>query len=120
MVLLTLAGVLTDALMIHCTQLATQYQLLRRQPGSATGDLRDALGRVREMASVEALPGRDCGLGAHEELLATLERIERRLDGVDISDCHFTRDSSSDMAGARLEGIARDLMGSGSVRVAPL
>lgn len=131
LVLLAVAGMLTEAAMTHGTTLAHKYQLIGHQPDkqvrelrSLSGSLQDEEGelltRETDTASPELEHEDVARLSGRQELLAVLRNIEKKLDGMDSTDSHFVREESADMAAAHLENFASELLGGGSRRVPPL
>mmetsp|Transcript_73113 Transcript_73113/g.145009 ORF Transcript_73113/g.145009 Transcript_73113/m.145009 type:complete len:521 (-) Transcript_73113:49-1611(-) len=128
LVLLTVAGMLTDAAMAYTTELAQRYELIRQQPNktvqelrSLVGQLQDEEGRLLLPADANASPELEHEEGAdssrNQELLAVLRSIEKKLNG---PEHHFVRNEAADSAGAHFENLASGLLDRAAGRVAPL
>jgi len=131
LVLLAVAGMVTEVAMTHGTTLAHKYQLIRHQPDKQVRELRNFSGSLQEeegellsretdTASPELEHEDESRLSGRQELLAVLRNIEKKLDGMDSGEGHFVREESADLAAVHLENFASELLGGGSRRVPPL
>jgi len=131
LVLLTVAGFLTDAAMAYTTELAQRYDLIRQQPNKTVQELRSLVGQLRGEegrlllpTDSNASPELEHEAGAdnsqHQELLAVLRSIETKLDGLDGTERHFVRNESSHATGGHFENLASELLDRAAGRVAPL
>jgi len=132
LVLLSVAGMLTEAAMTHGTTLAHKYQLIRHHPdnkrvremrnlsGSLQEEEGELLTREADTTSPELEHEEVARPSGRQELLALLRNIEKKLDTMDSTESHFVREESADMAAAHIENFASELLGGGSRRVPPL
>jgi len=113
MVLLALAGVVTDMLMVHCAEFAKRYQLLSHEPSQQFSRVHAALAELKlEDHGDDACTGQD--------LLSVFMRIEQRLDRLDVADEFFSRHEASDLASAPLNQLEAHMLESRTVSVPPL
>jgi len=131
LVLLTVAGSLTDAAMAYTTELAQRYELIRQQPNRTVQELRSLVGQLQDEERLllpndnNASPELEHEAGAdssqYQELVAVLRSIEKKLDGFEGTDRHhFVRNESADSGGGHFENLASDLLDRAAGRVAPL